>query len=172
MAPVKSVTLPIIPLAKNIVLLPGVKLRIQVPTNRPDIPALLLSAYSRAASKNTGRPSEGIHVVCAPLNSPFLNQSGQRLISQEEQASTAVEQPEIDPWNAKKENVFGYGVIAKILGVEGGGNEGFSLLVEGIVRVQIDKIKQETPYFEGKVTYKYDTGKICLHNSNGYDCTR
>ncbi|RFU32882.1 hypothetical protein B7463_g3452, partial [Scytalidium lignicola] len=142
--------------ARDVVLLPGIKLRIHVPPNRPDVPALLLNTYSRAASKTPGRPAEGVPVVCVPLNSPVLNKQGQRLISQEEQDSSANEQPEINPWSAKKEDLFGYGVVAKILGVEGGGNEGFSLLVEGVNRVQIDKIKQETPYFEGTVTYKYD----------------
>ncbi|KAH8809064.1 ATP-dependent protease-like protein la [Xylogone sp. PMI_703] len=157
MAPIRTATLPIIPLARDTVLLPGIKLRIHVPPNRPDVPALLLNAYSRAASKTPGRPAEGISVVCVPLNSPVLNQHGQRLISQEEQDSKPKERPEIDPWTAKKEDLFGYGVVSRILGVEGGGNEGFSLLVEGVNRVQIDKVKQEAPYFEGKVTYQYDS---------------
>jgi len=58
--------------------------------------------------------------------------------------------------SATKDDLFGYGVAAKISGVEGRGTGEFALLVEGVARVRIDKITQERPFFEGVVTYEYD----------------
>lgn len=48
-----------------------------------------------------------------------------------------------DPASAAKGDLFGYGVAAKISGVEGRGTGEFALLVEGIARVRIDNITQE-----------------------------
>src|SRR5208282_633113 len=80
MASVKAATLPVIPLAKGTVLLPGIILRIPVASNRPDIPALLSQVYSRAASKIPSQRLDNVHIACVPLNSPLLTQHGLRMI--------------------------------------------------------------------------------------------
>lgn len=156
MAPAKPVTLPVIPLAKDTVLLPGIVLRIPVAGNRPDIPALLSNVYSRAASKTPGQRLENVNIACVPLNSPFLTPNGQKMIAEDGQGPDAKERLDINPANATKEDLFGYGVAAKISGVEGRGTGEFALLVEGVSRVRIEKLTQERPFFEAEVAYEYD----------------
>jgi ATP-dependent Lon protease len=65
----------------------------------------------------------------------------------------------VNPVNATKADLFGYGVAARISGVEGRGTGEFALLVEGVARVRIDKLTQERPFFEAEVTYEYDEGR-------------
>src|ERR1700753_2096142 len=109
MAPAKPVTLPVIPLAKDPVLLPGIVLRIPVAGNRPDIPALLSNVYSRAASKTHTQRLDSVNSACGPLKSPHLSQNGQKVISQDEKSSKSKERLEANPASIKKEDLFGYG---------------------------------------------------------------
>jgi ATP-dependent Lon protease len=159
MAPPKA-KLPLIPLAKDTILLPGIVLRIPVPSDRPDIPALLSSVYSRTASKTPSQRLDNVNVVCVPLSSPLLTPNGQKTIGENEQSQDPKESSDINPSNASKNDLFGYGVAAKISGVEGRGTGEFALLVEGIARVKVEKFAQESPFFEAEVTYKHDDGKL------------
>ncbi|KAH8593412.1 ATP-dependent protease-like protein la [Bisporella sp. PMI_857] len=156
MAPIKTTTLPIIPLAKDTVLLPGIVLRIPVASNRVDIPALLSSVYSRAASKVSSQRLDNVNIACVPLNSPLLSRHGQKLIAHDERSPAPKARLDINPASASKDDLFGFGVAAKISGVEGRGTGEFALLVEGIARVRIQKVTQERPFFEAEVTYEYD----------------
>jgi ATP-dependent Lon protease len=169
MAPTKA-RLPVIPLAKDTVLLPGIILRIPVPGDRSDIPALLSTVYSRAASKTPSQRLDNVNVVCVPLGSPLLSRTGQKTISEKGQTPDPKEASNVNPSSASKNDLFGYGVAAKISGVEGRGTGEFALLVEGVARVRIDKVTQETPYFEADVTYKHDAGMLkycdCLLRAN------
>jgi len=155
----KAVKLPVIPLAKDTVLLHGIVLRIPVTGNRPDISALLSSVYGRAASKTLSQRIDNVNVACVPLNSPFLTQNGQKMISHHEKGPKPKERLDINSANATNEDLFGYGVAAKISGVEGRGTGEFALLVEGIARIRIEKLTQERPYFEAQVVYEYDDGE-------------
>ncbi len=159
MASAKPVMLPVIPLAKDTVLLPGIVLRIPVAGNRPDIPALLSSVYSRAASKYPSQRLDHVNIACVPLNSPFLTKNGQKMISEDERSLKPKERLDIKPGSATRKDLFGYGVAAKISGVEGRGTGEFALIVEGVARIRIDKLTQERPFFEAEVTYEYDEGK-------------
>ncbi len=159
MAPAKLVTLPVIPLAKDTVLLPGIVLRIPVAGNRPDIPALLSSVYSRAASKHPSQRLDHVNIACVPLNSPYLTTNGQKMIPQDERSRKLKDRLDTNPGNATKEELFGYGVAAKISGVEGRGTGEFALIVEGVARIRIEKLTQERPFFEAEVTYEYDEGE-------------
>ena len=84
MPPAKA-KLPVIPLAKDTVLLPGIILRIPVPGDRSDIPTLLSTVYSRAASKTPSQRLDNVNVVCVPLGSPLLSRTGQKTISEKGQ---------------------------------------------------------------------------------------
>jgi len=159
MAPVKPVTLPVIPLAKDTVLLPGIVLRIPVAGNRPDVPALLSNIYSRAAAKTPSQRLDNVNIACVPLNSPFLTPNGRKMISQNERSPNPKNRPNIDPSSATRDDLFGYGVAAKISGVEGRGTGEFALLVEGVARIRVERITQERPFFEAEVTYEYDDGE-------------
>ncbi|TVY37265.1 Lon protease-like protein, peroxisomal [Lachnellula subtilissima] len=156
MAPIKAVTLPVIPLAKDTVLLPGIVLRIPVTGNRPDVPALLSNIYSRAAAKTPSQRLDNVNIACVPFNSPLLSPQGQKMISQDGRSPKSKGGIDIKPWSATKADLFGYGVAAKISGVEGRGTGEFALLVEGVARIKIEKITQERPFFEAEVTYAYD----------------
>lgn len=160
MAPTKPVSLHLIPLAKDTVLLPGIVLRIPVAANRPDIPALLSNIYSQAATKTTTQRLDSINVACVPLSSPLLSRHGQRMISQNDRSPRPNPRSDIQPSDATKDDLFGYGVAAKISGVEGRGSGEFALLVEGVARIKIEKVTQERPFFQSEVTYIYDEGKV------------
>ncbi|ATZ55757.1 hypothetical protein BCIN_12g03210 [Botrytis cinerea B05.10] len=158
MGPAKTANLPIIPLVKGTVLLPGIVLRIPVSGQRTDIPALLSGVYSRAASTTPSQPLDSVHIACVPLNSSFLTQDGQKMITGNEQTPQPRERLDVKPSRATKDDLFGYGVAAKISGVEGttGRSGEFALLVEGVARIKLDSITQEKPFLEGEVTYLYD----------------
>jgi ATP-dependent Lon protease len=157
MAPLKF-TLPILPLANDTVLLPGIVLRIPVPRNRPDIPALLSNVYSRAAAKTTTQRLDNANIACVPLCSPLLKPAGQPLIPQDGQSPQPKERLDLNVSAATKDDLFEYGVAARISGVEGRGTGEFAVLVEGLVRIKIDKVTQERPFFEAEVTYENDEG--------------
>jgi ATP-dependent Lon protease len=66
---------------------------------------------------------------------------------------------DINPAKATKDDLFGYGTLAKIVGVQTQAGSEPYILVEGVQRFQINKITQERPYFEGEVTFYEDDGK-------------
>lgn len=147
-------TIPLIPLAKDAVLLPGVTLRIPV-SNRADIPLLLSSAFQRATKSRTG--SAQLPVGCVPLNSPFLSLDGKELLdSAAKESSRDYDNSDVDPGKARKKDLYGYGTLAKIIGVQGNSNSDPYLLVEGLQRFKIDKIRHEKPHFEAEVTFYED----------------
>lgn len=152
-------TIPLIPLALDTVLLPGIILRIPVDKNRPDIPALLSDVYAKAAGKTESQKLDNVHVACVPLASPLLGKNGQGLISDKEHRGVKPGAKFLDPASATKDDLFEYATAAKISGVEGRGTGEFALLVEGIARVRINKVIREKPFFEGEVTYLYDAGE-------------
>src|SRR5271155_4789014 len=105
MAPSKAVTLPVIPLARDTVLLPGIILRIPVALNRPDIPALLSHVYTNAAQKTPSQRLDNVHIACVPLNSPFLSNTGQKLISESDKPEKSQERLDINPASANKDDL-------------------------------------------------------------------
>lgn len=86
-------------------------------------------------------------------NGQLLLENGERDYSKDDQA---------DGGRISKADLFQTGVAAKITGVEGRGTGDFSLLVEGVARIKVDKIYKMEPYPEGKVTYHQDEGKAVI----------
>lgn len=148
-------TLPIIPLARNSILLPGLVQRITVTSSRPDIAALLAHVYEQAASKGPDSRIDSIPIACVPITSPLIGQNGQLLINNGEEVDTS-QIEEINPGSAKKSDLFNFGVSAKIIGIDGRGAGEFALRVEGTSRIRIDSITRERPFFEGQVSYFTD----------------
>src|SRR5207244_3664472 len=124
----QSVIAPVVPLAKGTVLFPGSVLRIPVPPSRSDIPALIANVYTRA-SKGARRVDE-IPVVCVPLSSPLLSRRGQLLLEKDPERYN--ELLEADNRNLRKDRLYGYGVTARITGIQGQNGAEFILLVQGI----------------------------------------
>ena len=56
------------------------------------------------------------------------------------------------PGKAEKEDLFLYGTMARVVGVHGTRSD-LALIVEGFQRFKINRIKQDRPFFEAKVTY-------------------
>lgn len=158
MARPKSATLPLIPLPTGTVLLPGVIQRITVSSNRPDIASLLATVYTRAASKSPNGRIDTVPIACVPIASPLIGPNGQLLIQNDDEPVEELTQTVVDPAKATKADLFPWGVAAKITGVEGRGTGEFTLLIEGISRIKLEKIYSERPYFEAKVVYYPDEG--------------
>ena len=153
----KSQTLPILPLPKGSVLLPGVTLRIPV-ANRTDIPALLTSVYN-----NDRRPrpdATAISIGCVPINSPLLRSDGQQLLEDgDPNKMRRVDNSNTNPGDADHRDLFMYGTVAKISGVQGRRANDLSLIVEGVRRFRIDRFTQMRPYFEAEVAYLDEEGR-------------
>jgi ATP-dependent Lon protease len=147
--------LAILPLAKDAVLLPGVTLRIPI-SNRPDIPVLLASLFSPAASPRASNSS--VIVGCVPLNSPFLSKDGQQLINGHDGESRPPDPVVVDVSRATKEDLFTFGTTAKVIGVQGRANADPYLLVEGVQRFSIRRITKERPFFEADVMLLEEAG--------------
>jgi ATP-dependent Lon protease len=182
----KPRVLPLIPLAKETVLLPGIILRIPI-GNRPDIPQLLAKVYSRQNVQNKADASN-IAIGVVPLNSSLLNSEGQRLIAGSNAPTSTPAEGEtsndsafedlseiaerlgrigdgsdaasIDPGQAKGKDIYGYGVVAKIVGIEGRGTGDLSIVVEGVSRFKIEKMRQERPYFIADVAHHNEEGEF------------
>ncbi|TKA33579.1 Lon protease 2, peroxisomal [Salinomyces thailandicus] len=141
-------TLPLVPLPSSLVLLPGVTARIPL-QNRADVAAILAHIYSKAA---TPRPEpSSVTVGCVPLNSPYLSPDGKRLIEDGDNEQK-VAPTQSDPSQARKPDLFNYGTIARVTGVQGRRPGELVLVVEGVGRFKTEKIVRERPYFEAKVT--------------------
>ncbi|KAG5981607.1 hypothetical protein E4U55_002761 [Claviceps digitariae] len=151
----QTATLPVIPLARGSVLLPGLIQRISVTSSRPDIPALLAHVYEQAAAKASDGRIDSIPIACVPLSSPFVGPTGQLLLNNGEEVDTS-QLDEVNPGSASKADVFGFGVAAKIVGIDGRGGGEFALRVEGTSRIRVDNIVRERPFFQAKVTYFSD----------------
>ena len=160
----RSQTLPILPLPKGSVLLPGVTLRVPV-ANRTDIPALLSTVFTR--DRRPRPDASTISIGCVPINSPLLRSDGQHLLDDAEPKSRRpIDDGDANPGDADHRDLFMYGTVAKISGVQGRRAEDLSLIVEGIRRFRIDRFVQMRPFFEAEVAYLEEEGKentIWLH---------
>lgn len=146
-------TLPLIPLPHSVVLLPGVVTRIPL-QNRADIAAILANIYSKAS---TPRPeASSVTVGCVPLNSPYLSPDGKQLIENGDAKDDKSAAGQTDPAQARKPDLFMYGTMARVTGVQGKRPGELSLMVEGISRFKVDKMVRERPYFEAKVALHED----------------
>lgn len=161
MARSHSATLPIIPLHQGMVLLPGILNRIPVSPGRPDLAALLSTVYARAGARSAKGSIDSIPIACVPLTRglSLVGPNGQPLIENGERDYSKTDQSGRNGPPILKAELFSRGVAAKITGVEGRGTGEFSLLVEGVARVKVDKIYQTQPFFEGKVVYHQDEGE-------------
>ncbi|RMD43550.1 hypothetical protein DV735_g1511, partial [Chaetothyriales sp. CBS 134920] len=141
-------TIPLIPLGRDAVLLPGVTLRIPV-SGRADVSLILSSAFQRTRSRTV---STNIPIGCVPLTSPLLSRDGKKLLDSSEKESSNT-RSEVDPNRAKQDDLFAFGTLAKIAGVQATPGQEAHLIVEGLQRFRIDKVVHERPYFEAEVTF-------------------
>ena len=154
----KSQTLPILPLPKGSVLLPGITLRVPV-ANRTDIRALLASVFTK--DKRPRADATAFSIGCVPINSPLLRSDGQQLLDDgDSQSKRSTLYEVINPGDTDHRDLFMYGTVAKISGVQGRRANDLSLIVEGIRRFRIDRFTQMRPYFEAEVAYLDEEGML------------
>ncbi|KAF1814157.1 ATP-dependent protease La [Eremomyces bilateralis CBS 781.70] len=151
-------TLALLPLPRDLVLLPGVTLRIPV-SNRPDIAALLATIYSKASDQS--RAESPVTIGCVPLASPYLSKDGKQLIDDGKEQGDADKQVKArvgltDPSKAGDADLFSVGVLGRVNGVQGRRAGDLALIVEGMERFQIEKFTQQKPYMEAVVTIQPD----------------
>lgn len=142
----RATKLPLVPLAKGSVLLPGVTLRIPV-SNRPDLTNLLSSLVDRPK-----RDGNSITFGCIPLGSPFLSRDGQHLLEGEDSDEERKEDYDsIDAGQARKDDLFSHGTVGKVIGVQRRAYAEPFLLVQGSQRFTVKKVLKDRPYFEAEV---------------------
>lgn len=132
-------------------LLPGVTLSIPI-LNRPDIASILALVLARGHTPRSDATSIG----CVPLTSQLLNSEGQNLIQGKNEPNGR--RAEVSAGEARKEDLFRYGTVARISALQGGLSQDAVLVLEGVKRFRINKIKQRKPFFEAEVTYIDEQG--------------
>ena len=65
---------------------------------------------------------------------------------------------EVSPEDAVKEDLFTFGTVAKISGIQGRRTNEFALVLEGTRRFRIHKVTQTKPFFEARVTFPDEDG--------------
>lgn len=150
--------LAIVPLPKGTVLLPGVTARIPVP-NRPDLSNLLSSLLDQAS---TGQRHEtSISFGCVPLGSPYLSKDGQNLIDDGSLDEAKKEEYEdVEAGQARKEDLFHYGTVGRVIGIQRRVYSEPSLLVQGVQRFSVERWLKERPFFEAEVVLHEEKGML------------
>lgn len=153
----KATKVSLVPLPKGSVLLPSVSLRIPV-SNRPDLANLLSTLLDRSNSGK--RDGSTITFGCVPLSSPFLSKDGQNLL---EDGNLNNEQKEaydsLDAGQARTEDLFGYGTLGKVVGIQRRAFAEPYLLVQGMQRFSVKRVLKERPFFEAEVILHEEKGK-------------
>lgn len=159
-------TYPIIPLPYDTVPVPGRKLHIGS-VNRPDIVAIIANYYNGAFGNKTQDNSAALG--CIPLRSPYLGPDGHKLIESTSKNDRAERQVP-DPAHATKDDLFNYGVLAKIQGIEGGRTGEIKLVLDCTTRFRVDKFTQDKPYIQARCQVFKDEGQygvfcVCLRGT-------
>lgn len=66
--------------------------------------------------------------------------------------------PNIDPASATPEDLFSYGTVVRVVGLERGGFLGPSMMVEGLSRFKTENFTQRTPFLEAEVEHFAEDG--------------
>lgn len=176
----KTKQLPIIPLPTGQVLLPGVTKRIPI-SDRPDVLALLRDVYGNTTQDFIS--NSHVAIGCVPLNPPapvqfFSDAKDEKHVENEQ--GIAVDKPKTktsnekdritdkvisaviapNPGDARPADLFSYGVVARIVGLEERNAGGFTILVEGVSRFKVGKYTQETPFLRAIVEYVIEDGLL------------
>lgn len=165
---IKSSTLPLIPLPYSTVLFPGVILRISI-SERRDIASLL----NKLSNNSNTLDASNVAIGCIPLRPPQDTEDPTRVIHEEGDEyekgsqssgtnSTKSAFPSslnIDPSSATIEELYTHGTVARIVGLEGCGEDmdlsgdGLAIIVEGVNRFRVKQFRQRTPWIEADVEH-------------------
>ena len=172
----KAKVIPLLPLQPGTIFLPGVNHRISA-SGRSDVATLLSHIYGRVSppiSSSLDSASPAAIIGCIPLKSPFISKDGKRLITSGAATGDKCDEREfftekkklrsemVDVHKAQAQDLYGYGVLAKVLGVQGTRRGDMTLLVEGLSRFEVKEVLQEKPYLKAKVVVCEDEGKFSM----------
>lgn len=91
--------------------------------------------------------------------SPLLSHEGQNLLEDSEiRTRKTAEMLSSNPATVDEGDLFGYGVVAKISGVQGRKPGELALVVEGVGRFRVNRFTQFRPYMECDITPLGDEG--------------
>lgn len=140
-------SLPIIPLTRGTVLFPGIVHRIPLPPSDSYISYLLSNTHERGAlNRPSGNPLDAIQLACVPIGSPYLGPNGQLLVRDSEQPDDSY--LDVDPSSVTTEDLFGYGVTVRVLGIQGTATGNAELKVEGVTRCRLKAMANERQNIE------------------------
>lgn len=175
----KAKVISLIPLEPGTVYLPGVSYHISS-SGRPDVAALLSHIHGRVSSptsSNLSSASPAVLIGCIPLRSPHISKNGKRLITSAATADNEYDEREaseekenikgrmIDVNKAHEHDLYGYGMLAKVLDVQGTRRGDLTLFVKGLSRFEVKEVMQERPYFSAKVVVYEDDGTSSVYIS-------
>ncbi|KAI9888310.1 MAG: hypothetical protein M1814_000749 [Vezdaea aestivalis] len=129
-------SLALIPLLGGSVLLPGGIIRIPI-RDRADIRAIFKAVTKRSPSPS---PSQFAPIGLVPLNGSATEPNESRV--------------GIEALNP--EDLFGYGTLGQLKGIEGRGLGQWAFLFEGMVRIRIDRVTHAKPHIQADVSYLED----------------
>lgn len=140
-------SLPILPLTRGTVLFPGIVHRIPLPPNGSYISHLLSNSHERGAlNRSSGNPLDAIQLACVPIGSPYLGPNGQLLIRNSDEPDDSY--LDVDASSVTTEDLFGYGVTVRVLGIQGTASGSAELRVEGVTRCKLKAMANERHSFE------------------------
>lgn len=139
--------LPVIPLPTETVLLPGVNLRILL-KDRDDI-AAILSSRSDELRDFTSIKDITVLVGCVPLQSPLFGPAGQKLI---DNGDSPLNKKDItNPAQVTSSELYKYGTLARITGIQTNRQNETSLVVQGLSRFIVEEVEQKLPFIKARV---------------------
>lgn len=162
MSPTKLEILPLLPLPKDKVLLPGSILRVPL-SNRPDLLALVSHVLSASVSTTRKLPKPGgrtIVVGCVPLSTAHEGTPGQKRTREVDTDDQSHGERFGVSEQADTRNLYYIGTAAAIRGFVGRGMEELALVVQGLRRFRIESISQGKSFLEAQVTYSDKEGSV------------
>ena len=97
-------------------------------------------------------------IGCVPLNSTFLSADGHRLIAGEDGEEPSDLRNSLE--NAAEKDLFSFGTVAKISGVQARGTNELALILKGVRRFRIQEITQTKPFFEARIALLDEDGLL------------
>lgn len=184
----KAKVIPLLPLDPGTIFLPGVNHRISASDRPDIAALLshTYGRVSPPVGSNLTSASPALTVGCIPLRSPYISKDGKKLITSDTAIGGDHNHDDDDDDNdargilaekkklkrgrdgrtteiedvnkARAHDLYGYGVLAKVIGVQGSRHGEMILLVEGLSRFEVKEMVQERPYFRAKVVVYEDEG--------------
>ncbi len=139
-----QVTLPVIPLPKDVVLFPGIRARI--PLTRTQV-ATILSVPEQDSAQDQ---RDHVQIACVPRKSSPPSTS-ERLDMQDPSQDT------VDANRISEQDLFEYGVAAKIVAIDARVSGSVTAFIESLARLRILKYTRTSPTLQVEAELEHDS---------------